>query len=90
MSHYAPDINHDVRRFLASLAEPGAVPATLADDTDVFATGVVKSMNVLELINHLEDTYGFTIGQRDVFAGHLRSVGAITAFVVARTTRKVA
>lgn len=83
-------VRAEVRRFLATLTEPGARAAPLADDTDVFAAGVVKSMNVLELINHLEDTYRLTIGQRDVFAGHLRTVAAIAGFVVARAGRMVA
>jgi acyl carrier protein len=55
-----------------------------ADSQDVFATSIVRSMNLLELICFLEDTYGIQISQRDVFDGSLKSVDRMVALVVDR------
>jgi acyl carrier protein len=60
---------------------------SFGDADDVFALGVVRSMNLLELIVAIEDAHGFEVSQRDVFDGHLRSVDRIVSLVIARTAR---
>lgn len=76
-----PDqIRADVRSLLALLAGT----ATFTDELDVFDAGIVRSINLLELIVGIEDSYGFQVKQRDVFDGHLRSVDRLVAFVEAR------
>ena len=55
-----------------------------SDSQDVFATSIVRSMNLLELICFLEDMYGVEISQRDVFDGNLNSVDRMVAFLVDR------
>ncbi|MBA3396607.1 MAG: hypothetical protein H0T89_28510 [Deltaproteobacteria bacterium] len=71
-----------LRTTLANLAGT----TSFTDTQDVFATSVVRSMNLLELICFVEDSYGITISQRDVFEGHLRSVERMVAFVTTRRT----
>jgi len=74
----SPDtIREAIRGVLRRLAGGTSFP----DDEDVFARGIVKSINLLELITFVEDTYGFEIEQRDVFAGMLRSVDRIVELV---------
>ena len=58
--------------------------ARFEDADDVFALGIVRSLNLVELVTCIEDTYGFEVVQRDVFDGHLRSVDRLVAFVVGR------
>ncbi len=53
-----------------------------SDSQDVFATSIVRSMNLLELICFLEDTYQIEISQRDVFDGKLRSIDRMVELVV--------
>jgi acyl carrier protein len=55
-----------------------------ADSQDVFATSIVRSMNLLELICFLEDMYQIEISQRDVFDGNLKSVDRMVAFILDR------
>jgi len=62
---------------------------SFSDSQDVFATSVVTSINLLELICTLEDRWGLTIEQRDVFDGHLRSVDRLVAFVAGRVKEGV-
>ena len=75
-----PPLRERVRRYVAELGGPCEV----ADDVDLFGTGALKSMQLMELINHLEDTYGLQVEERDVMTGRLRSVVAIAALVAER------
>ena len=72
-----PELRADLRRFLATIAGSFALP----DAGDLFDAGVLKSMHVIEVINHLEDTYAVVVTRKDVFAGHFRSIEAMAAFV---------
>lgn len=55
-----------------------------SDADDVFEKGVLKSVNVIELIDELESTYAVTIDPADVFEGRLRSVDQLVALVAER------
>lgn len=78
-SRTSEEIHAEVRAILTQLG--GGAPFT--DDQDVFATGIVRSMNLLELIVRIEDTYGIVVSERDVFEGRLRSVDQLTGFIAA-------
>ena len=73
-------LRHQLREVLVKL---GGKP-DFSDSQDVFATSIVRSMNLLELICFLEDTYRVEISQRDVFDGNLNSVDRMVAFLVDR------
>lgn len=72
-----PSLRDELR---AALVRLGATRA-FTDAQDVFATSIVRSINLLELICFLEDTYRIEITQRDIFDGHLRSIDRMAAFV---------
>ena len=78
----ADQIRAQIRALLTRLASGAA----FRDDQDVLATGVIRSINLLELIVGVEDDHGIEVDQRDVFEGRLRSVDALVAFVTARRT----
>jgi acyl carrier protein len=81
MSARSESIRLQLRAILTELSRG----ASFGDADDVFATGVVRSINLIELITSLEDTYGFAVTQREVFEGHLRSVERLVGLVLART-----
>ena len=74
------DVRLQLRMILSELSRG----ARFADSDDVFEIGVVRSLNLIELITWIEDTYGLEVTQRDVFDGHRRSVERLLAFVVER------
>lgn len=74
-----------VKQYLCRLA-PSA--AAFDDTSDLFAAGVLKSMHVLELVNYLEDSFGVSVSQRDLFGGRLRTVASIGELVAERGLRK--
>ena len=81
MSSPPPDpIRTEVRTLIGRLAGG----RTFTDDQDVFATGLIRSINLLELIVGVEDTWRLAVDERDVFEGKLRSVDALVALVRTR------
>lgn len=74
------DIRSDLRALLSRLGSG----ATFADTDDVFDKGVVKSVNLIELIDFVEVQYSIAIDPADVFEGRLRSVDSLVALVVLR------
>jgi acyl carrier protein len=81
ISNLQPSVVRDQLRTLLHRISGGA---TFRDDEDVFASGVVKSIHLLELIVGVEDGYGLVVDERDVHAGHLRSIDRLVALVSAR------
>ena len=83
MSRITSDqLRTEMRSLLAKLSGG----ATFSDDLDVFEAGIVRSMNLLELIVGIEDAYRIEVGQRDVFEGCLRSVDRLVAYVESRVS----
>lgn len=76
-----------VRTAIRSLIGRLAGTGTFTDDQDVFTTGLIRSINLLELIVGVEDTWRLAVDERDVFEGKLRSVDALVALVRARGGR---
>lgn len=76
------DVRARVRAYVERLA-PGA-PGVLDDAADLVATGAITSMQFLDLVMFIEDTFAVTVDPRDVFDRHFSSVDAIVAYVTAR------
>ncbi len=68
----------EIRRLITQLS---ATSAPFDDGEDLFSRGVLRSMNLMELVDQLEDRFRIRVGHRDFVAGRLRSVNAIAALV---------
>jgi acyl carrier protein len=66
-------------RFLA--LHPGVDPA---DEDDLLALGLIDSLGFVELVEHVEATYGIAVRDVEITEENFGSVAAITAFVEAR------
>ena len=73
----ATDLCDELRNYVADLGGPRHV----ANDTDLFGSGAVKSMQLMELINFLEDSYGVRVDQHDVMTGKLCNLTSIAQLV---------
>jgi acyl carrier protein len=77
-------IESDVRRFITEnfpLSSGGfELPATAS----LLEAGVIDSVGVLELIEHLESSYDFQIPDADVLPENLDSIDAIARYVSLR------
>jgi methoxymalonate biosynthesis acyl carrier protein len=54
----------------------------IAADVDLFATGLVSSLFALELVIHLEQSFGVTVAGSDLTLDNFRTVDAMTALVL--------
>ncbi|WP_320068826.1 acyl carrier protein [Micromonospora sp. RTGN7] len=54
----------------------------VAPDLDMFASGLVSSLFALELVVHIESTFGITIAGPDLRLDNFRTVDAMTALVL--------
>ncbi|MFF7342147.1 acyl carrier protein [Streptomyces sp. NPDC008163] len=55
---------------------------SLTSDHDLFGSGLVTSMFAMELVVHLEGTYGIVISGPDLKLDHFRTVQSMVALVL--------
>jgi acyl carrier protein len=77
-------IKSDVRRFISDNFPLGGSGADLAGNASLLEAGVIDSVGVLELIEHLESTYELQIPDADVLPENLDSIDAIAGYVARR------
>jgi acyl carrier protein len=56
-------------------------PAELTDTTPLLDSGLLDSMALVDLVTHLEHTYGVTIDTAEITPDNFASVAAISALV---------
>ncbi|ASW54765.1 phosphopantetheine-binding protein [Plantactinospora sp. KBS50] len=72
----AEQIRANLVEFLRSRTRTAVEP-----DLDLFKSGLVSSLFALELLVHLEGTFGITVGGADLTLDNFRTVLAMTALV---------
>ncbi|MEV6352921.1 acyl carrier protein [Streptomyces hydrogenans] len=70
-----------VRRTLTAFLEQRTKTAVAAD-VDLFSTGLVTSLFAMELLVHVEQSFGVQVGGSDLTLDNFRSVDAMTALVL--------
>ncbi|MCC7374238.1 MAG: acyl carrier protein [Verrucomicrobiales bacterium] len=76
MSQYAPEI----RQFVVSNFLFGKDNG-LTDAASFLEQGIIDSTGVLELVSHLEKTYGIKVDDAELVPENLDSVAAVAAFL---------
>lgn len=74
----------DIRSFISKEFLYMRPNLTLGDDDSLLKSGVVDSMGVLEVMSHLEETYGVRPDDDEITEANLGSLRAIARFVVAK------
>jgi acyl carrier protein len=70
----------EIRRFIAERFLFGD-DRPLGDDESLLEAGIIDSTGILELINHLEETYGIKVRDDELVPENLDTVAAISAFL---------
>ena len=74
-------VEHEVLEYLSrELLRASDVPAPGVDE-DLFATGLVDSLNIMRLVTHVRDAFQISIDPPDLMPGNFHTVRAIGAFV---------
>ncbi len=73
-------IANDVRSFVIGnflLGQEGS----LRDDASFLEEGIIDSTGILELVSHLEETYGIEITEEELVPENLDSISRIAAYL---------
>ncbi|KFU82067.1 Phosphopantetheine attachment site [Amycolatopsis lurida] len=76
------DTKTDILRFVSGHAGG----ADIAGDEDLFDSGLVNSLFIVQLVMWLERGFGITLAGGDLDLDNFRTVDAITAFVARKST----
>lgn len=68
-------------RFLATIQRPERALATLEDEEGLVASGLIDSLAVLQIVVHLEETYGIDFAARGIEPEELRTMSSILDLV---------
>lgn len=75
------NLNADLRRFLEDNFIMGAAGPALADGDSFLEHHVLDSTGFLELIAHLEETYGIKVADDEMMPENLDSLDALAAYL---------
>lgn len=53
----------------------------VGDHESLITKGIVDSTGILELITHLEETFGITVAEEEMVPANFESIDAVTAFL---------
>lgn len=76
-----PTIEQNVREFVIANFLFGKDDGTLRDEESFLENGIVDSTGVLQLVVHLEQTYGIHVQDDELIPGNLDSIARVSAFV---------
>ncbi len=74
------DLSQSLRAFIDENFLFG-VQTAYGDDDSLLEGSIIDSTGVLELVAHLEDTYGITIADEDLIPENLDSISGLTQFI---------
>ncbi len=77
----------ELREFLVNHTT-GAEAPEFGDDESLLEAGVIDSMVMVDLIAHLEKSYGITVHEDDMIPENFDSIDAIVAFVTSRCSER--
>jgi acyl carrier protein len=80
MAASAETIREQTRKYLTA-----SLSRQIADDEDIFATGLVNSLFAVQLVAFVETRFGITVENEELNPAYFSSAEAITAFVVGKT-----
>jgi acyl carrier protein len=60
---------------------PGENPDMLSNDDDLLDMGILDSMAIMQLVDHLEKQYGITIPTEEIDPANFESINALVAFI---------
>jgi acyl carrier protein len=74
-------VKRELRQHIVGRYLPGEDPEQLTEDLELQTSGVLNSVNTLELVQHLETTYGISMTAHEI-ATRLSTVRSIAELVV--------
>lgn len=71
----------EVRNYILSVHLPGENPDMLNNEDDLLDMGILDSMAIMQLVDHLEKQYAITIPTEEIDPANFESINALTVFI---------
>ena len=84
------DHRRDIKKFVLQNFLFSDDESALSDHDSMIRKGIVDSTGILELISHLEETWGITVFDEEMVPANFESIDAITAFVARKEAARSA
>ena len=79
------NIQQNIRAFIIENFLFGAANGDLQDTDSLLEKGIIDSTGVLELVSHLEETYGFKVDDEELIPENLDSIAFVTDYVLRKS-----
>jgi acyl carrier protein len=81
------DVNQQIREYIdANLFVEGG-HAALKDEDSFLEKGIIDSTGVLELVNWMETTFGFEVGDEELVPENLDSIRRLAGFIARKSVK---
>jgi len=71
----------ELREYIINTSLKKKVPEGFSDDYDMVETEALDSLAFLDLITHVQDKYGFEIGEEEITPENFTSIATLARFV---------
>jgi acyl carrier protein len=80
-------IKASLHAFLLQELLPGEKPSLVTYTTPLVTSGILDSVAILDLVSHLEESYGIKVEAHEVGVEHLNTIDVIAEFVLSKKSR---
>jgi len=80
------DIRESIRSFIIDNFMLGKNPEELNDSSSLLDLGIIDSTSILELVQHIEETFSFSIEDHELVPENLDSVDSLVRFIEKKST----
>ena len=74
-------LEQDLRTYVISNQLPGENPDSVALDEDLLDSGILDSLAIMQLVTHIEKTYGITIKTEEIDPQYFETIQTLASFV---------
>jgi acyl carrier protein len=75
------DVEHRIRQYITENFFLDGGQAALHNDDSFLEKGIIDSTGVLELVNWMEETFGFEVDDTELIPDNLDSIGRLVVFI---------
>ncbi len=83
------DIKMDIRQYIITIFPLAGRQTSVTNSESLFASGIVDSFGVLDLVTFIEDKFGVIVADEDLLADNFETIERVAAFVQAIQTHPV-
>ena len=83
------DVKKQIRQFISTNFPLAGRQTSVTDSESLFASGVVDSLGVLDLVTFVEDAFGIIVADEDLLAANFETIEQLAAFVHTKQTQPI-